>query len=757
EGLIVAQAGSIGLGAGNRIRLSFAQGFSLEVEESALNAVIENRHALRAEGGLIILSASAHDELLAGVINNTGVIEASAVSEQGGVIRLTAGTVTSVGTLDVSSTHHAGGRIAIDGGAVALGGELDADGIQGGDIRVRSSGTLSLADQVHARGTAGAGGSVAYLAEGRLLESGSSRTDVSGTAGGGRIGVAATQLLSSGHYVADGGSGAGGTIALAAAESLTLLSAQLLATGAQQGGSVRVGATQQALLNDSTFIDVSSAQGSGGQVALGSSGQTTWLGRIATTGADGGGDVRIAAGQELRRRDDLQIDGAAHTGLWAASTTTGTAQAASDWTYAAVIGAGYTGGDNLSLPLQPGDNFGTSVALNANATRMAVGSADDGLADDCNACGAVYLFSFSDSNFNGATLQGVIGDGYTGGKNVNVALDANDVFGSSVSLNAVGNRLAIGASGDDGFGDLDEDSGAAYLFSFGTATFGNAVHQATLGRRYTGGRNIDVSTLEAFDNFGSGVALNAIGDRLAVGAFGDDGAGNAVNGAGAVYLFTFATNTFSGGITQARLGAGYTGGKNVNVANLGDGDGFGSSVSLNALSDRLAVGAIFDDGAGDSAESAGAVYLFSFSNTNFTGGRQQAIIGSGYTGGKNIDVGNLDAVDLFGRGVALNARGDRLVVGASNDDGASDLVTDSGAVYAFRFSDRNFGGGTLLGIAGDGYSGGNDINVDLDPGDAFGRSVALNAFATRLAVGAVGDSGEGNETAPSSGAVYLFR
>ena len=46
------------------------------------------------------------------------------------------------------------------------------------------------------------------------------------------------------------------------------------------------------------------------------------------------------------------------------------------------------------------------------------------------------------------------------GKNVDVvALQANDTFGVSVSLD--GNRLAAGASGDDGFGNTTTDAGAA--------------------------------------------------------------------------------------------------------------------------------------------------------------------------------------------------------------------------------------------------------------------------------------------------------
>ena len=43
---------------------------------------------------------------------------------------------------------------------------------------------------------------------------------------------------------------------------------------------------------------------------------------------------------------------------------------------------------------------------------------------------------------SGGALQGTIGSGYTGGKNVSIALDANDFFGVSVALNAAGDRLA---------------------------------------------------------------------------------------------------------------------------------------------------------------------------------------------------------------------------------------------------------------------------------------------------------------------------
>ncbi|MQV95268.1 hypothetical protein GHJ97_30585, partial [Sinorhizobium medicae] len=50
---------------------------------------------------------------------------------------------------------------------------------------------------------------------------------------------------------------------------------------------------------------------------------------------------------------------------------------------------------------------------------------------------------------SGWAYQAIIGAGY--GKNRNViALGANDGFGLSVSLNAAGDRLAVGAYQDDG-------------------------------------------------------------------------------------------------------------------------------------------------------------------------------------------------------------------------------------------------------------------------------------------------------------------
>ena len=56
----------------------------------------------------------------------------------------------------------------------------------------------------------------------------------------------------------------------------------------------------------------------------------------------------------------------------------------------------------------------------------------------------MHLYSFTDTNFSGAVLEGTIGKGYTGGKNVNFNATAGDFFGHGISLNSAGDRLAIG-------------------------------------------------------------------------------------------------------------------------------------------------------------------------------------------------------------------------------------------------------------------------------------------------------------------------
>ena len=415
---------------------------------------------------------------------------------------------------------------------------------------------------------------------------------------------------------------------------------------------------------------------------------------------------------------------------------------------AATIGRGYTGANNYNLSaLEVNDFFGQSVSLDGN--RLAVGALrDDGLGNVAADSGAVYLFTFADSAFSTPSLAAAIGKSYSGGINYNLsALEANDQFGTSVSLN--GNRLAVGANGDDGAGNVAGSSGAVYLFTFADSAFSTPSLAAIIGKGYTGGNNYNPSALEAFDVFGISVSLD--GNRLAVGAYGDSGAVNAVGVSGAVYLFTFADSAFGTPSLAAKIGNGYTGGKNYDLSALAAGDQFGFSVSLDG--NRLAVGAYRDDGAGNAATDSGAVYLFTFADSAFSTPTLAATIGKGYAKGFSVpSINGLESNDNFANAVSLD--GNRLAVGAYNDAGSANVAGGSGAVYLFTFSDSAFGTPTLAATIGKGYTGGNNYNLSaLGDGDQFGAAVSLDG--NRLAVGAPGDDGQANALS-APGAVYLF-
>ncbi|MBG6077857.1 filamentous hemagglutinin N-terminal domain-containing protein [Polaromonas sp. CG_9.11] len=797
EGTIAATLGTALMAAGNKITLNLnlnngsVLGYS--IDEGALKALAENRQLIQADGGQVILSARAADALSRATVNNTGIIEANTLQTIAGRIVLAAdgGLLSSTGTLKAQGTRTGdkGGSIGISAGFTSLGGTVAADGVaQGGSVTVNTGG-LSLSDQISATSAQGQGGSVSLSATGQSQEISGSRIDVSGAQGGSISHVAGGGVLSSGAYLAQGSAGSGGRIDISG-YSVRLLSATADASGATDGGLVRLGGSfqggkspqaapellegfvtrwgtaptlvnaQKTLVNDSTFIDVSAQTGRAGTAIVWSDQQTTMVGNVRATGAQADGFVELSSARDLRQVSLPAVDiGSGHLLLDPQNIIIGDAATVSGWSYQAVLGKGYAPPANNNVgSLDGSDQFGTSVALNAAGNRLAVGAiGDDSNTNAVSNSGAVHLFSFTDNNFSGGTLQATVGKGYTGGKNIDVSsLEVNDNFGISVALNAAGDRLAVGAHNDDGNGNTATDIGAVRLFSFTDNSFAGGTLQATLGRGYTGGKNVDVGLLDAGDNFGYSVALNAAGDRLAVGARLDDGNGNTAVNSGAVHLFSFTDTSFTGGVLQATLGRGYTGGKNVDVSAFGNDDESGFGVALNAAGDRLAVGARYDDGVTNAVSNSGAVHLFSFTDNNFSGGALQATLGRGYTGGKNIDVTSLEVNDTFGNSVGLNAAGDRLAVGALGDDGNGNTFTNSGAVHLFSFTDNTFSGGTLQATLGRGYTGGKNVDVSsLDANDQFGISVALNATGDRLAVAANLDDGNGN-AAGDSGAVHLF-
>ncbi|MFQ6759600.1 MAG: filamentous hemagglutinin N-terminal domain-containing protein [Deltaproteobacteria bacterium] len=142
EGVISATLGTALLAAGDTVTLHLHNGslLSYTIDHGTLNALAENKHLIRADGGQVILSAQAAGLLTRSVVNNTGIIEAHTIQNQGGVITLLGdrqgGQVNVSGTLDASGRNigETGGTVKVLGDHVALldSARLDVSGASGG-------------------------------------------------------------------------------------------------------------------------------------------------------------------------------------------------------------------------------------------------------------------------------------------------------------------------------------------------------------------------------------------------------------------------------------------------------------------------------------------------------------------------------------------------------------------------------------------------------------------------------------------------
>ncbi|HEY4145951.1 YDG domain-containing protein, partial [Pinirhizobacter sp.] len=115
QGTIRAQLGTVALGGGSAVTLTFSDNhlLHLQVDKSTLNNLAENRQLIVADGGQVLMSAGARDSLLASAVNNTGTVQARSVEDHDGVITLLggmeAGTVNVGGTLDASAPNGGNG------------------------------------------------------------------------------------------------------------------------------------------------------------------------------------------------------------------------------------------------------------------------------------------------------------------------------------------------------------------------------------------------------------------------------------------------------------------------------------------------------------------------------------------------------------------------------------------------------------------------------------------------------------------------
>jgi filamentous hemagglutinin family protein len=193
-GVVIARAGTVALAAGEMITLNVQDSGSLAgitTTPSAIASLIENKLAVQTPDGQIILSATALNKLQAGVIKNSGSLEANSLVSKGGKIYLEADDIT------LSSTSRIETLGATGGGSVLVGGDWQGHG----DMRQATHVTMQKGATIDASATdTGDGGKVVLWSD---IHNTDSITRVNGTikAEAGPQGGQGGKIETSGHRV----------------------------------------------------------------------------------------------------------------------------------------------------------------------------------------------------------------------------------------------------------------------------------------------------------------------------------------------------------------------------------------------------------------------------------------------------------------------------------------------------------------------------------------------------------------------------
>ena len=138
DGTIEANGGSVALGAGKQVSLDLKGDglITFTVDEGAVDALVQNSGLVKADGGIVVMTARAADVLTQSAVNNSGIVQARSMEQKEGRIILDAvgGMTTLSGTLDASSTDGKGGQVVATGDRVWVkdGAHLTASGVTGG-------------------------------------------------------------------------------------------------------------------------------------------------------------------------------------------------------------------------------------------------------------------------------------------------------------------------------------------------------------------------------------------------------------------------------------------------------------------------------------------------------------------------------------------------------------------------------------------------------------------------------------------------
>ena len=652
NGIVIAQAGTVAMAAGEQISLQFSDSRTLAgvlVSPSAIAALVENGSAVQAPGGMIIMSAQAANELQGGVVRNTGSVVATGLSERGGKIVLdSSGLVDNSGSLDASGAPGGKGNVTISGDRMASSGAVRADG--GGAI-------------------------VSKLAHG-LVETTSA---VISAQGGGSISIdgGAGKVYTSGSYSADGEQG--GKVVITANE-VALMGAKVSATGASKGGTILVGGDYQggnAAVRNAAKTSVgagvtlnadATGNGNGGKVVVWSDEKTVFAGELTARGGATGGDGGIL---EVSGKETLHFGGKADAHAPKGKSGTLLLDPKD-----IVIDSELSGQLELVDPHPTaGGSFGkinaalttTSGSTVTRTGYIVVTNPNDNLG--ATDSGAAYLFRQSDQALI-STLYGTHAGDKVGSNGVTSLTNGNYVVSSNLWNNGMG--AVTWGNGTTGWG-----ASAMAVSSSNSLVGSNGTHQSTMNQPTSD--NVGGAAITVLNNGNYLVGTASWNNNRGALTFGDGSTGvsGIVSSANSLVGSTAMTIVPADGYKQYKYG-----------------DQVGSSVTMLANGNYVLANTNWNKGVGAVTFASGTTGI------------------KGVVGSSNSLIGDSTRFDSTGAGTGTDKVGKYLTVltGSQFVVYGSDWKNSSGAVTSFDGVTPITGlvsaSNSLVGSAGDNLASG---------------------------------------------------
>jgi filamentous hemagglutinin family protein len=523
EGIIVANLGTTVLGSGQKLTVDLMgdglinyalTGKVLEqvtgIDGTASGSAVKNSGTIHADGGQVILQASAAGDIFSSVVNQSGVIRARSLTHEDGIVRLDggeSGQVILAGTIDASgpALGRTGGRVSLLGESVMLTptARIDVSGdagggtaLIGGQFQGRGTGqtatTTVVADRASISAdalTQGSGGTVIVWADEDTQYAGTVSAQ-GGTLGGhgGFVEVSGKQALDfTGRVDTTAPAGHTGTllldpsnITISSAANATISAAPTF-MGTTATSTLNVTTLQTALTTNNVIVDTTSPFASAGNITV--SNAVTWS-SANSLDLRAHNTITVNAGLSstglgiLRLIGDQDGIGGGNVALTGVGVTTGALTASGSngngadqpggaggalsitSTNGVTAGALTASGGNAGPGTAAGGQAGSLAVTNSTAGNLAVGAlaARTGNATGASASGPGGTVTITQHNAAaGAFLQtgaiSTIGGSNGDGGTVTLSSQSGVQFATAATIQTTGGTALAGTAGRAG-GDL---------------------------------------------------------------------------------------------------------------------------------------------------------------------------------------------------------------------------------------------------------------------------------------------------------------